>query len=310
MTAAQLRDVVAKIRARTSKPLNLNFFDPITERNAAVEAAWLKRLANYYTELGVKPPAFPTGTPPGFDSEICDVVVELKPQVVSFHVGLPDKPLIDRLKAAGCLIFSSATTVAEARWLEEHGVDAVIAQGLEAGGHRGMFLTTELASQMGTLALVPQVADAVKVPVIAAGGIADSRGIAAAFALGASGVRMGTAYLHCPEAPVSAQLRAALRSANERITVISNVVSGRAARVFMNRIVREVGPVAADVPSFPLGGVALAPLRAKAESQGSDDFSGLFAGQSVALGRALPASELTSRLATEALERLAALSRA
>jgi nitronate monooxygenase len=310
MTAAQLRDVVAKIRAHTSKPLNLNFFDPITQRNAAVEAAWLKRLANYYTELGVKPPAFPTSTPPGFDSEICDVVVELKPHVVSFHVGLPDKPLIDRLKAAGCLIFSSATTVAEARWLEEHGVDAVVAQGLEAGGHRGMFLTTELASQMGTLALVPQVADAVKVPVIAAGGIADGRGIAAAFALGASGVQMGTAYLHCPEAPVSAQLRAALRSANERITVISNVVSGRAARVFMTRIVREVGPIAADVPSFPLGGVALAPLRVKAESQGSDDFSGLFAGQSAALGRALPAGELTSRLATEALERLATLTRA
>ncbi|HXW27837.1 MAG TPA: nitronate monooxygenase [Xanthobacteraceae bacterium] len=309
LTAAQLRDVVAKIRAHTNKPLNLNFFDPITERNAAVEAAWLKRLATYYTELGVNPPAFPTGMPPPFNSEICDVVVELKPEVVSFHARLPDKPLIDRLKAAGCLIFSSATTVAEARWLEGHGVDAIVAQGLEAGGHRGMFLTTELASQMGTLALVPQVVDAVKVPVIAAGGIADGRGIAAALALGASAVQMGTAYLHCPEAPISAQLRAALRSANERITVISNVVTGRPARVFMTRIVREVGPIAADVPSFPLGIVALGPLRAKAELQGSDDFSGLNAGQSAALGRALPAGELTSRLATEALERLAALTR-
>jgi nitronate monooxygenase len=310
LTETQLRDVVAKIRAQTAKPLNLNFFDPVTERNAAVEAAWLKRLATYYTELGVNPPAFPTSMPPPFNSEICDVVVELKPQVVSFHVGLPDRPLVDRLKAAGCLIFSSATTVAEARWLEEHGVDAVVAQGAEAGGHRGMFLTTELASQMGTLALVPQVVDAVKVPVIAAGGIADGRGIAAALALGASAVQMGTVYLHCPEAPISAQLRAALRSAKERITAVSNVVSGRPARVFMTRIVREVGPIAADVPSFPLGTVALAPLRTKAESQGSDDFSALFAGQGAALGRELPAGELTSRLATDALERLAALARA
>jgi nitronate monooxygenase len=310
LTAAQLRDAVAKIRAQTTRPLNLNFFDPVTERNAAVEAAWLKRLANYYAELGVDPPAFPASTPPPFGKEICDVVVELKPQVVSFHVGLPDKSLVDRLKAAGCLIFGSATTVAEARWLEERGADAVVAQGVEAGGHRGMFLTTELASQMGTLALVPQVADAVKVPVIAAGGIADGRGIAAAFALGASAVQMGTAYLHCPEAPISAQLRAALRSAKNRITAVSNVVSGRPARVFMTRIVREVGPLAAGVPSFPLGGVALAPLRAKAEARGSDDFSALFAGQAAALGRELPAGELTLRLATEGLERLAALARA
>jgi nitronate monooxygenase len=309
LTPAQLSDVVAKIRAQTTKPLNLNFFIPVTQRDAAVEAAWLKRLANYYTELGVNPPAFPTSTPPPFGTEICDVVAGLKPQVVSFHVGLPDKSLVNRLKAAGCLIFGSATTVAEARWLEEHGVDAVIAQGVEAGGHRGIFLTTELASQLGTLALVPQVADAVKVPVIAAGGIADGRGIAAAFALGASAVQMGTAYLHCPEAPISAQLRAALRSAKERITTVSNVVSGRPARVFMNRIVREVGPIATDVPSFPLGAVALTPLRAKAESQGSDDFSGLYAGQAAALGRELPAGELTSRLATEALERFAALNR-
>jgi nitronate monooxygenase len=310
LTPAQLRDVVAKIRAQTTKPLNLNFFIPVTQRDAAVEAAWLRRLANYYTELGVDPPAFPTSSPPPFGREICDVVVELKPEVVSFHVGLPDKALVDRLKAAGCLIFGSATTVAEARWLEEHGVDAVIAQGVEAGGHRGMFLTNELASQLSTLALVPQVADAVKVPIIAAGGIADGRGIAAALALGASAVQMGTAYLHCPEAPISAQLRVALRSAKERITVVSNVVSGRPARVFMNRIVREVGPIATDVPSFPLGGVALAPLSAKAQSQGSDDFSVLYAGQAAALGRELPAGELTLRLATEALERLAALAHA
>jgi nitronate monooxygenase len=307
LTPAQLRNVVSKIRAQTTKPLNLNFFCHVTQRDTAVEAAWLKRLASYYTELGVNPPAFPTSTRPPFGAEMCDVVVELRPQVVSFHFGLPEKSLVDRLKAAGCLIFSSATTVTEARWLEEHGVDAVIAQGVEAGGHRGMFLTTEPASQLGTLVLVPQVVDAVKVPVIAAGGIADGRGIAAAFALGASAVQIGTAYLLCPEAPISAYLRAALRSAKDNLTAVSNVVSGRPARVFMNRIVREVGPVAIGVPSFPLGGAALEPLRAKAESQGSTDFSGLYAGQAAALSRELPAGELTLRLAAEALERLGAL---
>src|SRR5205807_10053560 len=188
-----------------------------------------------------------------------DVIVELKPQVVSFHFGLPEKSLLDRLRAAGCVVFSSATTVAEARWLEEHGVDAVIAQGVEAGGHRGMFLTTEPASQLGTLVLVPQVVDAVRVPVVAAGGIADGRSIAAAFALGASGVQMGTAYLLCPEARISAYHRAALKSARDNLTVMTNVLTGRPARVFMNRIVREIGPLADGVPAFPLASAAVAP---------------------------------------------------
>jgi nitronate monooxygenase len=258
-TAAQLRDLAGKLLAQTDRPLNLNFFCHVTKRDPALEAAWLKRLAPYYAELGVNPPAALVSARPPFDAEICDAVVELKPRVVSFHFGLPEATLVDRLKAAGCVIFSSATTVAEARWLEEHGVDAVIAQGLEAGGHRGMFLTTELASQLGTLALVPQVGDAVKIPVIAAGGIADGRGIAAAFALGAAGVQMGTAYLQCPEATISPYERAALGSAKDNLTMVSNVLTGRPARVFVNRIVRELGPLAADAPSFPLGTPALAP---------------------------------------------------
>jgi len=220
------------------------------------------------------------------------------------------KSLIDRLKAAGCKIFSSATTVTEARWLEDHGADAVIAQGIEAGGHRGMFLTNEPASQVGTLALVPQVVDAVRVPVVAAGGIADGRGIAAALALGASAVQMGTAYLLCPEARISTYHRAALKSAGDNLSVITNVLTGRPARVFMNRIARELGPLATGVPSFPLPGAALAPLRAKAESQDSAGFSALYAGQAAALGRELPAGELTLKLAAEALQRLGMLGRA
>ena len=230
--------------------------------------------------------------------------------VISFHFGLPEKSLVDRLKAASCVILSSATTITEARWLEEHGVDAVIAQGIEAGGHRATFLTNEPASQLGTLVLVPQVVDAVKVPVIAAGGIADGRGIAAAFALGASAVQMGTAYLLCPEATISALHRAAIKSAKDQLSAISNVLTGRPARVLVNRIVREVGPLASDVPSFPLGAVALGPLRTKAESQGSADFSGLYAGEAAALCRELPAGELTLKLAAEALQRLDAPGRA
>jgi len=308
LTPVQLRDVVGKIRARTSKPLNLNFFCHITRRDAASEAAWLKRLGSYYTELGVSPPTFPASALPPFGAEMCDLVVELKPRVVSFHFGLPEKSLVDRLKAAGCLIFSSATTVTEARWLEDHGADAIIAQGVEAGGHRGMFLTTETASQLGTLVLVPQVVDAVRVPVIAAGGIADGRALAAAFALGASAVQVGTAYLLCPEAIVSPYLRAALK-ARDCLTTVSNVVSGRPARVVVNRIVREIGPISKGVPAFPLGGAALEPLRAQAEAQGSADFTGLYAGQAAVLGRELPAGELTAKLAAEGLERLGALAR-
>jgi nitronate monooxygenase len=310
LSAAPMRDTVAKIRAQIgAKPLNLNFFCDVRQRDAAVEAAWLKRLAAYYTELGVEPPNFPANIPPPFTAEKCDVVVELKPAVVSFHFGLPETSLVDRLKAAGCVIFSSATTVTEARWLEDHGVDAVIAQGVEAGGHRAIFLTSDLTSQTGTLALVPQVVDAVKVPVIAAGGIGDGRAIAAALALGASAVQMGTAYLLCPEATISALHRAAIKTASDKLSTITNVLTGRPARVLVNRVVREIGPLATDVPSFPLGAIALEPLRKKAESQGSTDFSGLYAGEAAALCRELPAGELTSKLAAETLQRLGAIGR-
>ena len=311
LTPAQVRDEVTKVRAQTPKPINLNFFcHAMPPRDEANESAWRQRLAPYYAELGVDPPASSARTLAPFDADMCDVVIDLKPEVVSFHFGLPDKLLIDRLKAAGCKIFSSATTVTEARWLEDHGVDAVIAQGIEAGGHRGMFLTTEPASQVGTLALVPQVVDAVRVPVIAAGGIADGRGIAAAFALGASAVQMGTAYLLCPEARISTLHRAALKSARDNLSVVTNVWTGRPARVFMNRIAREMGPLAPGLPSFPLPGAPLVPLRTKAQAQGSPGFSALFAGQAAALGRELPARELTLKLAAEALERLGMLGRA
>jgi nitronate monooxygenase len=302
----QVRSEMGKIRARTKNPINLNFFchTPPVPNNTR-EARWRDRLAPYYRELAVDPAApIPSSNRTAFDAVMCDVVEETKPDVVSFHFGLPAEPLLGRLKAAGFPVMSSATTAAEARWLEERGVAAVIAQGYEAGGHRGMFLSDDLAAQVGTFALIPQVVDAVKVPVIAAGGVTDARGIAAAFALGAAGVQMGTAYLWCPEAKISAPHRAALRSARDDGTAVTNLMTGRPARGFVNRIMREIGPISDVAPEFPLAAGALAPLRAKAEAQGSGDFSPLWAGQAASLGRALPAGELTRKLAADALTRL------
>ena len=302
----QVRSEMGKIRARTKNPINLNFFchTPPVPNNAR-EARWRDRLAPYYRELAVDPAApIPSSNRTAFDAVMCDVVEETKPDVVSFHFGLPAEPLLGRLKAAGFPVMSSATTAAEARWLEERGVAAVIAQGYEAGGHRGMFLSDDLAAQVGTFALIPQVVDAVKVPVIAAGGVTDARGIAAALALGAAGVQMGTAYLWSPEAKISAPHRAALRSGRDDGTAVTNLMTGRPARGFVNRVMRDIGPISDVAPEFPLAAGALAPLRAKAEAQGSGDFSPLWAGQAASLGRTLPAGELTRKLAADALARL------
>ena len=302
----QVRSEMGKIRARTKNPINLNFFchTPPVPNNAR-EARWRDRLAPYYRELAVDPAApIPSSNRTAFDAVMCDVVEETKPDVVSFHFGLPAEPLLGRLKAAGFPVMSSATTAAEARWLEERGVAAVIAQGYEAGGHRGMFLSDDLAAQVGTFALIPQVVDAVKVPVIAAGGVTDARGIAAALALGAAGVQMGTAYLWSPEAKISAPHRAALRSGRDDGTAVTNLMTGRPARGFVNRIMRDIGPISDVAPEFPLAAGALAPLRAKAEAQGSGDFSPLWAGQAASLGCTLPAGELTRKLAADALARL------
>jgi nitronate monooxygenase len=239
-----------------------------------------------------------------FDATMCEAVEELKPEVVSFHFGLPDQALLRRVKAAGCIVMGCATIVKEAIWLEENGADVIIAQGAEAGGHRGMFLTDNIAEQPGTFALVPQVADAVKVPVIAAGGIADGRGIAAAFALGAAGVQIGSAYLRCPESRVTAAARSALAEARDDSTVITNVMTGRPARGVANRVMREAGPISEHAPAFPHAATSLGPLKAAAEKLGKIDFTNLWAGQAIRLGREMPAAELTRALAGEALARL------
>jgi nitronate monooxygenase len=309
LDARRLAEQVANYRARTKRPVNLNFFchRPPVPSNAR-EAAWRERLKPYYRELGIDPAApVPSSMRMPFDEPFCAVVEELRPEVVSFHFGLPERPLLARVKAAGCRILGSATTAAEAKFLEDAGCDAVIAQGSEAGGHRGMFLTDDIAAQVGTFALVPQVVDAVKVPVIAAGAIADARGIAAAFALGAAGVQIGTTYLWTAESKITALHRAALREAGSDATALTNIMSGRPARGIINRAIRELGPISDVAPEFPLAAGALAPLRAKAEAQGSGDFSPLWAGQAATLGRALPAAEATRLLAAEAQELLRGL---
>ncbi len=301
-----------ELRRRTNRPFNLNFFcHSPPGQDVAHAQRWRDRLQPYYAELEVEPPEGLTGGRAPFDETLCELVESLRPPVVSFHFGLPEQRLMDRVKAAGCRVLASATTPEEAVTLAQRGIDAVIAQGAEAGGHRGVFAEDWRtgSGMIGTLSLVPQVVDAVDIPVIAAGGIADGRGIAASLALGACGVQVGTAYLFTPEAGIGEAHRAALAAGRAEDSRVTNVMTGRPARGLMNRLMRETGPVADDAPDFPLAAPAVAPLRKAAEAKGLTDFTPLWAGQSVALGRRQPAGDLTRRLAEEALARLSKLTR-
>lgn len=309
LSAVQVREQVAVIRSRVTAPINLNFFcHKAVDADVGREAQWRRRLASYYVELGLDPEmpvTFANRVP--FDEEMCELVEELHPEIVSFHFGLPAPSLLSRVKSAGCVVIASATIVKEAVWLEEHGADAVIAQGAEAGGHRGMFLTDDIATQPGIFALVPQVVDAVNLPVIAAGGISDGRGIAAAFALGAAGVQIGSAYLRCHESKIIPAARKALATATDESTVITNVMTGRPARGVFNRVMREVGPMSNEAPAFPHSATALAPLKTEAEKLGKVDYTNLWAGQAIGLGREMAAGDLTQTLAKEALHRFTQL---
>ena len=303
LTGEQLRGEIAAFRsACPGQPLNLNFFchqppAPDSER----DARWKQALKPYYEEVGTDFEApSPVSNRAPFDEQSCQLVEQLRPEVVSFHFGLPEAALLERVKATGAKVLSSATTVEEALWLDAHGCDAIIAMGYEAGGHRGMFLSDDITSQIGTFALVPQIADAVSVPVIAAGGIADHRGLVAALALGASAVQIGTAYLFCPEAKVSPAHRRALDSASASETALTNLFTGRPARGINNRIMRELGPMSELAPRFPLAGGALMPLRAITDPLGNSDFSNLWSGQALRLGKPMPAEQLTQAIAGKA----------
>lgn len=294
----QIRQAVAAFRAASPRPLNLNFFAHAEPNvDSAREAAWNERLRPWFDGFGLPPPAAGAGRA-SFDEALCKLVEELRPEIVSFHFGLPDAGLVARVQASSARILCSATTPEEARHLEDRGCDAIIAQGVEAGGHRGMFLSDDIALQIGTMALLPLIVDAVRVPVIAAGGIADRRGVAAAFSLGASGVQIGTAYLRSPECDTSPVHRVAL--AKPGVTVLTNVFTGRPARAIVNRFVSELGPMNPDAPAFPRAAGAMMPLRMSAEAQGSGDFSPLWAGQAYALATEKSAHAITEDLMTGA----------
>ena len=290
---------LSAVRAQTDKPFNVNFFchtppSPSEER----EERWRDALSPYFAEFGIDPTTITAG--PGrqpFTADAADVLAQFKPPIVSFHFGLPSAELMARVRSWGAKILSSATTVDEARWLEAHGVDAVIAQGLEAGGHRGIFLSTDLTTQVGTFALLPQIVRAVNVPVIAAGGIADGLGVKAALSLGAIAAQLGTAYMLCPEAMTSAPHRAALKSEAARYTALTNLFTGRPARGIVNRLMRELGSISAAAPEFPLATAAITPLRAAAEKLGIGDFSPLWSGQNATGCKELSAADLTRELA-------------
>ncbi|MEM9621034.1 MAG: nitronate monooxygenase [Pseudomonadota bacterium] len=298
LTPDQLREQVNELAGLSDQPLNLNFFchEPAPE-NAERMAAWRTRLSDYYEAWQIPlDTVAPAAARSPFDAAMCEVVEDIKPAVVSFHFGLPDTRLLQRVQDAGCQVLSSATTVAEARWLEAQGCDVIIAQGVEAGGHRGMFLSQDLTTQSGTMALLPQIVDAVQVPVIAAGGIADARGILAAFALGASAVQLGTCYLLTPQSLISPLHRQALTDAEHNHTALTNLFSGRPARGLMNRLMVELGPMSTDVSPFPTGGAPLAPLKAKAEAAGRADFSSLWSGQNNRGLQTVDAEQLTRHL--------------
>ncbi len=294
----QIRKELQAITAATSKPYNVNFFahkEPVPD--PACEDVWRKILAPYFAEYGVDPATIQAGPQRlPFGDEAADVLEDFKPPIVSFHFGLPSDALMKRVKSWGSKILSSATTLDEARYLEAHGVDAIIAQGGEAGGHRGMFLTEDLNTQVATLALVQQIVRAVNVPVIASGGIADAKGVKAAMAVGASGVQVGTAYLFCPEATTNPLHRAALTSEAARTTAVTNVFTGRPARGIVNRLLREIGPMNPAAPAFPLAATAIFALRSKAEPRGINDFTSMWAGENAAACREMPAADLTRLL--------------
>ena len=306
LSSALLVEQIDEFRHVTDAPLNVNFFcHQLPDVSPSELEAWAAALSRFDAELGVDRSGAPVGpSRRPFDDEACRIVEEHCPEIVSFHFGLPSPELVERVRRTGAIVMSSATIRAEAVWLEQHGCDVVIAQGAEAGGHRGMFLTTDVAAQPGTMALLPRVVDAVGVPVIAAGGLADGRAIAAAFVLGAAAVQLGTAYLLCPEALTTPVHRGALAGGSVDDTVLTNVLTGRPARGRRNRVIDELGTMAAEAPAFPTAGAALAPLRAAAEAAGAGDFSPLWSGQAGAVTSDVPAGRLTRDLIADARRRL------
>lgn len=290
---AAVEEQVEAFARRSNRGLNWNFFcHPEPDRIEARSAAMRERLAPIFTARGLGAPAVPKPPFPTFGSDHVALIEARRPRIVSFHFGLPAPDLLDAVKATGALVLCSATSAAEARLLAEGGADVIIAQGAEAGGHRGTFTGLAITQQAGTMALVPQVVDAVDRPVIAAGGIADGRGIAAALMLGAAGVQMGTAFLRCPETRISAAHREALRGARDDATRLTALFSGKPARSLVNEMIEELVDLEERAAPFPTQTSLTAPLR-----RDDGEWSPLWAGQAAALGRELPAADLVQKLA-------------
>jgi nitronate monooxygenase len=291
---------VREVRSRARGPLNLNFFCH-EMRESVDDSEWRKLLEPYRNAFGAGPEAAEAPLRLPFDEPMCELVETVRPELVSFHFGLPDENLLGRVRAAGCRIVANATTIDEARALAVRGVDAIIAQGWEAGGHAGRFLSGKPEEHMGLFALLPQVVDATGLPVIAAGGIADARGIAAALLLGATAVQIGTAYLRSPESLIGPAHRAALDAVEAERTVFTNVYTGGLARGIRTRLIDDLGPIRPEAPQYPLAARALAPVAKSAKARGEAGFAPMWAGQAARLASALPARELTEALGRDAL---------
>jgi nitronate monooxygenase len=294
----EVRAMSARMRSGTNQPFNLNFFIyDAPKSDASTLGRTKERMLPWYKALGLgEPPSTLPDRGPGFDAAKLALVLELRPPVVSFHFGVPDAHMIEALKKAGIILINSASTVAEARTLAASGFDAIIAQGWEAGGHRGSHKPTAPMDGVGTFALVPQIVDAVKVPVIAAGGVGDGRGIAAAFALGASGVQIGTGFLGCPEAGTDRARRALLRRATDTDTIVTDAISGRSARAVRSRYALEMEQSRERLPAYPSMYAFSDPIiKAAADSEASFHLYG----QSAALTQEMPADQLMERLVSE-----------
>ena len=297
MSAQQLTDNLQCMQA-SGMPYNVNFFahNP-PQVNASELDAWNEHLAPWFDEYGLSiagVPAVPSRQP--FSRETADLIGPFKPPVVSFHFGLPEVELVARIKSWGSLVISSATTLDEARWLEAHGADMVIAQGVEAGGHRGIFLTDDLSTQVPTMELVQACVAALSIPVVAAGGIGSAQQVQACLDAGAIAVQIGTTFLLCDEAGTNAFHRQVLQSGRAGMTHITNVFSGRPARSMENVAVTEIGPWSDVAPSFPLAGNAMGMLRQAAEAVGKDDFTPLWSGTNNRYCDTIPAGQMVRRL--------------
>lgn len=307
ISAEKVISEVTTFRDAIDAPINLNFFAHTPRKPTAEEnQRWLKRLAPYFEEFSIPPPSSSasSGGRAPFDEAMCRLVEDMKPEVVSFHFGLPHENLLKRVRATGAKIIASATTVSEGIWLSKHGIDAVIAQGYEAGGHRGNFLANDMSAQPGLFALLPQLVDAVDIPVIAAGAVADGRGMAAALMLGASGVQVGTAFLLSSESIAAPVHKSALKGAKDDNTALTNVLTGRPARGVINRVMKEIGPLTSDAPPFPLAGGPLGPLKEITEKKGQGDFQPLWSGQSGGMAKEGSAESIALAIIQDAIDHL------